>query len=184
MKSVRAAVFLALIAAPAIAQEPRAWSVETPKESEAWLRYGVPGTEDRQLAFACVRKSGQVQVGATVSRQMAAGRDSSGAWVDRAGIRAPWPLSVAVSSESATTTLRGQARPDQTEGGTTVLTEVSTRAPVVAEFRKTGIVVLTAAGETIQPPPAPKRGYKALYRQTVTQAPEGCDFDFLTGTDG
>ena len=32
------------------------------------------------------------------------------------------------------------------------------------------------------PPPAPARGYKALYRRTVTQAPEGCDFDFLTGS--
>ena len=32
-----------------------------------------------------------------------------------------------------------------------------------------------------QPPPAPRRGYKALYRRTVTQAPEGCDFDFLQG---
>ncbi len=31
------------------------------------------------------------------------------------------------------------------------------------------------------PPPKPARGYKALYRNTVTQAPEGCDFDFLTG---
>ncbi len=31
------------------------------------------------------------------------------------------------------------------------------------------------------PPPKPKRGYKALYRNTVTQAPEGCDFDFLAG---
>ena len=30
-----------------------------------------------------------------------------------------------------------------------------------------------------RPPPAPARGYKALYRRTVTQAPEGCDFDFL-----
>lgn len=156
MKSVCAALLAALIAAPAAAQEARAWSVETPKESEAWLRYGMPDTEDRQLAFACVRKSGQVQVGATIGRQMAAGRDSSGAWVDRAGIRAPWPLSVAVASESAATTLRGQARPDQTEGGTTVLTEFSTRAPVVAEFRKTGVIVLTAGGETIQPPPAPK----------------------------
>jgi dihydroxy-acid dehydratase len=29
--------------------------------------------------------------------------------------------------------------------------------------------------------PAPTRGYKALYRRTVTQAPEGCDFDFLMG---
>jgi dihydroxy-acid dehydratase len=32
------------------------------------------------------------------------------------------------------------------------------------------------------PLPAPARGYKALYRRTVTQAPEGCDFDFLAGT--
>lgn len=32
-----------------------------------------------------------------------------------------------------------------------------------------------------EPPPAPKRGYKALYRRSVTQAPEGCDFDFLAG---
>lgn len=32
-----------------------------------------------------------------------------------------------------------------------------------------------------RPPPSPKRGYKALYRRTVTQAPEGCDFDFLIG---
>jgi dihydroxy-acid dehydratase len=31
------------------------------------------------------------------------------------------------------------------------------------------------------PPPSPARGYKALYRRTVTQAPEGCDFDFLAG---
>jgi dihydroxy-acid dehydratase len=33
--------------------------------------------------------------------------------------------------------------------------------------------------EGFRPPPAPARGYKSLYRRTVTQAPEGCDFDFL-----
>ncbi len=31
------------------------------------------------------------------------------------------------------------------------------------------------------PPPVPARGYKALYRRSVTQAPDGCDFDFLLG---
>ncbi|MDF0581997.1 dihydroxy-acid dehydratase [Bradyrhizobium yuanmingense] len=31
-----------------------------------------------------------------------------------------------------------------------------------------------------RPAPAPVRGYKSLYRRTVLQAPEGCDFDFLT----
>ena len=35
--------------------------------------------------------------------------------------------------------------------------------------------------QAFSPPPKPSRGYKALYRNTVTQAPEGCDFDFLTG---
>jgi dihydroxy-acid dehydratase len=33
--------------------------------------------------------------------------------------------------------------------------------------------------EGFRSPPAPARGYKALYRRSVTQAPEGCDFDFL-----
>ncbi len=33
------------------------------------------------------------------------------------------------------------------------------------------------------PPPKPKRGYKALYRRAVLQAPEGCDFDFLRGEE-
>ncbi|UPT86976.1 dihydroxy-acid dehydratase [Bradyrhizobium barranii subsp. apii] len=31
-----------------------------------------------------------------------------------------------------------------------------------------------------RPPPTPARGYKSLYRRTVLQAPDGCDFDFLT----
>ena len=33
-------------------------------------------------------------------------------------------------------------------------------------------------------PPSPARGYKALYRRTVLQAPKGCDFDFLTKEAG
>ena len=36
----------------------------------------------------------------------------------------------------------------------------------------------------VRPPPVPKRGYKALYRRSVLQAPEGCDFDFLTAEGG
>jgi dihydroxyacid dehydratase/phosphogluconate dehydratase len=29
------------------------------------------------------------------------------------------------------------------------------------------------------PPAVPARGYQALYRKSVLQAPQGCDFDFL-----
>jgi dihydroxy-acid dehydratase len=35
--------------------------------------------------------------------------------------------------------------------------------------------------EAFSPPPMPRRGYKALYRRSVLQAPDGCDFDFLSG---
>jgi len=33
----------------------------------------------------------------------------------------------------------------------------------------------------LAPPEAPRRGYAALYQRSVTQAPLGCDFDFLAG---
>jgi dihydroxy-acid dehydratase len=34
------------------------------------------------------------------------------------------------------------------------------------------------------PPPAPSRGYRALYHRTVTQADQGCDLDFLIANGG
>lgn len=34
--------------------------------------------------------------------------------------------------------------------------------------------------EAFEKPPQHRRGYRALYDRTVLQAPEGCDFDFLT----
>jgi len=33
----------------------------------------------------------------------------------------------------------------------------------------------------LAPSEAPRRGYAALYQRSVTQAPQGCDFDFLAG---
>ncbi len=35
--------------------------------------------------------------------------------------------------------------------------------------------------EGLASPPIPKRGYRNLYRRSVLQAPQGCDFDFLAG---
>ena len=37
---------------------------------------------------------------------------------------------------------------------------------------------------TWAPPAAPRRGYASLYRRHVLQAPYGCDFDFLVGSEG
>ena len=33
-----------------------------------------------------------------------------------------------------------------------------------------------------RPPPRYERGFGALYQQHITQADQGCDFDFLEGT--
>lgn len=133
-----AALVLASIATSAHGQAPRAWVVETPKDADAWLRYGAPGERDQPLAFTCVRKSGQVQLGAVVGKT-----------IDR-----PVPASVTLTSEAAGATLRGRVKP--LPYGALAGAEFSTRAPVAAAFRKTGLISVSVLGETVVPPPAPK----------------------------
>ena len=162
MKSA-AALALALFATTAHAQETRVWAVETPKDAQAWLRYATPDSDDQPLAFSCVRKSGQVQVVALVSRTMGARKEGT-AWVDEAGVRAPWPLSVSLASEEGSATLRGRAEPEEMSGGSLVTSEFSTRAPFAESFRKSGFVRVTAAGETVEPPPAPKSMVRKFLR--------------------
>ncbi|MBT9470444.1 MAG: hypothetical protein V4514_06685 [Pseudomonadota bacterium] len=155
MKFVLAAA-LALFATQAAAQDTHVWSVETPKDADAALRYAIPDTDAQPIAFVCVRKSGQVKVFGQLARQIGVTQEAGGTWLDKARVRGPWPMSVALSSEAATSTLRGQAHADETTGGTLAIAEFSTAAPVAAAFRKTGLITLKAAGETVQPPPAPK----------------------------
>jgi dihydroxy-acid dehydratase len=89
------------------------------------------------------------------------------------------------------------ARMSGTAFGTIVLhvaPEAATGGPLAA-VRNGDRIRLSVAGKRIDllvedaeirrrlaeatPPPVPARGYKALYRRSVTQAPDGCDFDFL-----
>ena len=151
-----AALVLALFATQAAAQETLAWSVETPKDADAALRYAIPDTDAQPIAFSCVRKSGQVQVFAQLAREIGIKMEAGGVWIDKAGVRGPWPMSVALTSDTASATLRGQVHVDETTGGSLAIAEFSTAAPVAEAFRKTGLITLKAAGETVQPPPAPK----------------------------
>lgn len=150
------AAALAFFVTPAAAQEAMVWAVETPKDADAALRYAIPDTDAQPIAFACVRGSGQVKVFAQLAREIGVKMDAGGAWVDKAGLRGPWPMSVALNSEGANATLRGQIHVDEATGGSLAIAEFSTAAPLATAFRKTGLVTLTAAGETVQPPPAPK----------------------------
>lgn len=118
------------------------WAVDTPKDADAILAFGTPGGNDAPVAFRCTPKSGQVQLVTTLTREPPPNARTM-------------PASVSVASEGAVTTLRGQVTRAQTMGGL-ALAEFSTRAPVVDAFRKTGMVSVTALGETVTPPPAAK----------------------------
>jgi hypothetical protein len=152
---MRIAAALALLALSPTAVQAQAlppdWSVDTPKDAPATLIYGPPAAPS--LGFACVRKSGQITVRLLVSRRLADHR-AGDVWIDAAGIAAPWPVSVAFASAEATTTLRGQAQGTEPPGGTAVTTEISTAAPVLKAFGKTGAIAVTALSETTTPTPA------------------------------
>lgn len=156
MKLAVCALALSLLASQAVAQETYAWSVETPKDADAALRYAIPDTDAQPIAFSCVRKSGQVKVFAQLAREIGVKMEAGGVWIDKAGVRGPWPMSVILTSETASATLRGQVHVDEATGGSLAIAEFSTAAPVADVFRKTGLISLKAAGETVQPPPAPK----------------------------
>ena len=92
------------------------------------------------------------------------------------------------------------ARMSGTAFGTVVLhvaPEAATGGPL-ALVRDGDLICLDSAGRRIDlmvdeaelarrraawsPPPKPVRGYQRLYVDHVTQAAEGCDFDFLAGS--
>jgi hypothetical protein len=142
MKTAALAGLATLIASTAAAQGSQVWVVETPKEADAVLAFGTPGMTDAPLVLRCTPKSGQVQLIATFTRAPPQTARTI-------------PASVTVTSEAASATLRGQVA-QTAYGGAMARAEFSTRAPVAAAMRKTGIIGVAALGETLALPPAPK----------------------------
>lgn len=153
---MRALVLIPALAAalPALAQDGRAWSLAV-GDVEAHMGFGAPESDDRLLALYCTRKTGQIHVGFDVDRRLA-DRLNGQAWVDSSGRPAPWPVSVTLASATARTTVPGKADADEMNGGSSISVEVSDRAPVMAEFVKTGVLKLTALEQTVEAPPPPR----------------------------
>jgi hypothetical protein len=134
-------VFAILVATAAQAQDTHAWQVLTPKGVDALLVYGTPATGDALLSFRCTPKSGQVQMEASLlTREPVVAR----------------PASVVLTSEAASMSLRGKVQPSAVNTDMLALAEFSTRAPLVAAFRKTGQIGVGVLGGRVEPPPAPK----------------------------
>ena len=148
------ALFL-LTATAAQAQDGRIWTLSNDKTlPDVALVYGAPNSDDVVAALRCVRGTGQVATSFPVATRLA-DRQLNGVWVDKIGRPAPWPASVTLASGLASATLRGQAGADDLNGGSRLSAEVATRAPVIAAFRKTGIITLSGLGEAKITPPVP-----------------------------
>lgn len=138
------------------------WFGEVEK-TEAFLSYGTPGSEEVELGMSCTRKTGQIRIVFPVAQRLAETLRGS-TWLDSVGRPAPWPVSVTVSSAVQSTTVRGQADANELSGGSSVSVELSERAPVLQEFAKTGQLRLIAVGDTVAPPPAPRRDARRFVR--------------------
>ena len=155
MKLALALLLLTATAAQAQAPDGRVWTLANDKTlPEVALVYGAPNSDDLVIGLRCPRGTGQVTASFRAEARLADRREND-LWVDKIGRPAPWPTSVTLASGLASATLRGQAKADDLNGGSLVSAEVATRAPVIAAFRKTGVLTLTGLGETQRASPVP-----------------------------
>jgi len=101
----------------------------------------------------------------------------------RAGVKDMVRISDARMSGTAFGTIVLHVAPESAVGGPLAAVQNGDRIRLSVAEKRIDLLVSDAeiqrrlAGH--RPPPTPERGYGALYRRAVTQAPEGCDFDFL-----
>lgn len=164
---MRAALILAALLAAGAAQAQEAdraprWMGAVEK-TEAHLTYAVPESDEVELSLSCTRKTGQIRIFFPVEERLAVSLRGS-TWLDKVGRPAPWPVSVTVASGVQSTTVRGEAHPDELGGGSSVTVELTDRAPVMQAFGKTGELRVSALGTNVAVPPAPRRDASRLVR--------------------
>jgi dihydroxy-acid dehydratase len=100
-----------------------------------------------------------------------------------AGVKDMVRISDARMSGTAFGTVVLHVSPDAASGGNLAFVENGDRIRISVKNKVLDLLVepseLQRRRSGWQPPLIPERGYSKLYRETVTQAPDGCDFDFL-----
>jgi dihydroxy-acid dehydratase len=99
------------------------------------------------------------------------------------GVKDMVRISDARMSGTAFGTVVLHVSPDAASGGNLALVQSGDRIRLSVKDKRLDILLsdadLNRRRENIQIHSAPNRGYAKLYHNTVTQAPQGCDFDFL-----
>lgn len=99
------------------------------------------------------------------------------------GVRDMLRISDARMSGTAFGTVVLHVSPDAASGGNLAYVESGDKIKISVREKKLELLVSPSElerrkGKWVRPQ-APDRGYARLYHQSVTQAPDGCDFDFL-----
>src|SRR5438270_2667108 len=101
----------------------------------------------------------------------------------RAGIKDMVRISDARMSGTAYGTIVLHVAPEAAAGGPLAIVRSGDRIALSVAEKRVDLLVPEEEQKrrfaSWSPPPQPDRGYAALYRRSVLQAPEGCDFDFL-----
>jgi dihydroxy-acid dehydratase len=103
----------------------------------------------------------------------------------RAGVKDMVRISDARMSGTAYGTIVLHTSPEAAVGGPLAAVRNGDRIRLSVAEKRIDLLVdeqeIARRLESWKPPRIPERGYAALYRRSVLQAPEGCDFDFLAG---
>ena len=101
----------------------------------------------------------------------------------RAGVKDMIRISDARMSGTAYGTIVLHVAPEAATGGPLSIVHSGDRIALSVDKKKIDLLVPEEEQKRRmarwRPPAQPERGYAALYRRSVLQAPEGCDFDFL-----
>lgn len=74
---------------------------------------------------------------------------------EREGALPSWPGELTLASGPVSVNLPARMVPSEFDGLVTVVAQLSVDDPVLAEFRSTGRITVSALGDTRRPPPAP-----------------------------
>ncbi|MEM7425104.1 MAG: dihydroxy-acid dehydratase [Pseudomonadota bacterium] len=105
----------------------------------------------------------------------------------RAGVKDIVRISDARMSGTAFGTIVLHISPEAGRGGPLAAVESGDRIRLSVRDKRIDLLVddaeIARRLSAWSPPDVPPRGYRGLYARTVTQAPDGCDFDFLRHED-
>jgi dihydroxy-acid dehydratase len=104
----------------------------------------------------------------------------------RAGVKDMVRISDARMSGTAYGTIVLHVAPESAAGGPLAIVRTGDRIALSVTKKRIDLLVPEEEQKrrfaSWSPPPQPERGYAALYRRSVLQAPQGCDFDFLVNS--